>query len=734
MRPFFKKFTYLLAPFMNWNTLRQNGAALLSLVILQIMQFIMLDYTTSYLNDGATFQDSQYWFTLANVFFDIACFSLQAALCQYLSDSFMNDYRKRTFEKLLDKNAFLGTDMVLHFEKELQAIEGATPKAEEGMPLLQLLSTQIKQFSEGAMALLVETTNAIISLITQLYFLCKISNSRIIAICLGFGGVIAFFISLVARKKLAIEEQQTTLETRLSSRTNAIEAHKRHIIALRAQNTELLNIKATLEAQSRFFTTTFWLNFFNYILMCLALIGFPIIVKAITPSWSLLKNDQLQNRALMDVYSLLLLAIVAYLRDLLRVFSTKIPQMLVSMHKLFAFEQRVLTWQKFTAKDKGLEISYSQKDFGLHKLTVAVPPRKYAPEIDSLDEDFATHVKRTRTNDDYIILNQTTLPLESGKTYRLHAPSGSGKSAILSALMNMSPYATGKVCFPCKETEIKLIFQEPFLPPGPTLLDATGPTLLEAICYPSSSADQSLLLVVTDLMRRLGLSQHVRLLNTPQSDWNTLSRGEQQRLMIIRALISTPKPKILLMDEATASVDSSNKAVIERIIKEYLPGTTIIYIDHNPEPESDNTQEGEPQDSLPGLAPSLRARQYRTTSATDVTIAISALTSERESKTQESERPPRPRRGQSSAVQCTIEIPTMPADLSPSRQAPPLFADKVIELSKKSLVQRAPTPYPHFSPYQALRRLPHAVTADVLSPQPLTLLPVEPVSAPRSEQ
>ena len=57
-----------------------------------------------------------------------------------------------------------------------------------------------------------------------------------------------------------------------------------------------------------------------------------------------------------------------------------------------------------------------------------------------------------------------------------------------------------------------------------------------------------------------------------------LSQGQKQLICIARALVA--KPKILLMDEATSSIDQKSDSIVQRVIKKELGGTTVISIAH----------------------------------------------------------------------------------------------------------------------------------------------------------
>jgi putative ATP-binding cassette transporter len=54
--------------------------------------------------------------------------------------------------------------------------------------------------------------------------------------------------------------------------------------------------------------------------------------------------------------------------------------------------------------------------------------------------------------------------------------------------------------------------------------------------------------------------------------------GEQQRLAVARALLA--RPDWLFLDEATAALDEATEAEIYRVIRDKLPGTTVVSIGH----------------------------------------------------------------------------------------------------------------------------------------------------------
>jgi len=169
-----------------------------------------------------------------------------------------------------------------------------------------------------------------------------------------------------------------------------------------------------------------------------------------------------------------------------------------------------------------------------------------------------------------LLLAKTTLMLKQGESVLVTGPSGAGKSTLFRSIAGIWPYWKGRISLPgC--ASLLFLPQRPYLPIG---------TLKYAACYPAVAAEIS-----DDAVRgaldAVGLAQFTMDLAREENWAQLLSGGEQQRLAIARALLN--KPDWLFMDEPTAALPDDAQAALYRLLKEKLPGTTLVSIGHREE-------------------------------------------------------------------------------------------------------------------------------------------------------
>ncbi len=155
---------------------------------------------------------------------------------------------------------------------------------------------------------------------------------------------------------------------------------------------------------------------------------------------------------------------------------------------------------------------------------------------------------------------------KSGATL-VTGPSGSGKSTLFRAIAGIWPFGKGRVDVPAGQSALVLP-QRPYLPLG---------TLRGAVAYPHTVdyfSDEA----IREALRAARLPQLADQLDMVDTWDRRLSGGEQQRLAIARAILA--KPDWLFLDESTAALDEETEAEIYRMLRETLPGTTIVSIGH----------------------------------------------------------------------------------------------------------------------------------------------------------
>lgn len=182
------------------------------------------------------------------------------------------------------------------------------------------------------------------------------------------------------------------------------------------------------------------------------------------------------------------------------------------------------------------------------------------------------------------VLHTINFTLEKGKTYALVGPTGGGKTTTASLMARIFDPTQGNVYLEGRDIrtyssdertrKIGFILQEPFLFVG-TVKDniVCGNELYADI----SNADLEKVLAdahLTDLLGWFdkGLETEVR------SGGDTMSLGQRQLIAFIRAVLR--KPDILILDEATANIDTVTEQLLENILKQLPKETTRVIIAH----------------------------------------------------------------------------------------------------------------------------------------------------------
>ena len=178
-------------------------------------------------------------------------------------------------------------------------------------------------------------------------------------------------------------------------------------------------------------------------------------------------------------------------------------------------------------------------------------------------------------------LKDITFEAKQGEVIALVGPSGSGKTTLLNLLLRFYEVGTGtiaiddtrigEVTLASLRRNIALVPQDTFLFDG---------TILENIGYGCPGASrESIISAARQANAHDFISKMPRGYDTPIGEAGMrLSGGEQQRLSIARALLKDAP--ILVLDEATSSLDTHSEALIQKSLANLMAGRTSFIIAH----------------------------------------------------------------------------------------------------------------------------------------------------------
>ena len=179
------------------------------------------------------------------------------------------------------------------------------------------------------------------------------------------------------------------------------------------------------------------------------------------------------------------------------------------------------------------------------------------------------------------ILHNINFDVRPGQTVALVGPSGAGKSTVIKLLHRFFDASQGSIRL--DEHDIRSLDRKSFLShialvPQETLL--FGGTVKENILYGKLDAtDQEL----EDAAKKANAHDFIVDL---ENGYETivgekgakLSGGERQRIAIARAILKNPK--ILVLDEATSSLDNCSEALIQEAVEKLMEGRTTFIVAH----------------------------------------------------------------------------------------------------------------------------------------------------------
>jgi ATP-binding cassette, subfamily B, bacterial len=179
------------------------------------------------------------------------------------------------------------------------------------------------------------------------------------------------------------------------------------------------------------------------------------------------------------------------------------------------------------------------------------------------------------------VLKSLSLEIPAGQSIAIVGSTGAGKSSLIKLLLRFYDVSGGRITLDAidlralKQSDLRramgLVSQDVFLFHG---------TVLENICYGRPEASPEEVVEAAKLAEA-----HDFIMKFPQGyetivgeRGQKLSGGQRQRLSIARAVLKNPP--ILILDEATSSVDNETEGAIQRSLEKLVVGRTTIMIAH----------------------------------------------------------------------------------------------------------------------------------------------------------
>ncbi|HKO61461.1 MAG TPA: ABC transporter ATP-binding protein [Pyrinomonadaceae bacterium] len=202
-------------------------------------------------------------------------------------------------------------------------------------------------------------------------------------------------------------------------------------------------------------------------------------------------------------------------------------------------------------------------------------------EVETISGDVEFHDVSFEYTDDTPVLRNVSFRAPAGSTTALVGSSGSGKSTLISLVMAFNRPLTGIVTIDGRDlaslrlrdyrNQLGVVLQDNFLFDG---------TIAENIGFSNPHATRD------EIVKASRVAHCEEFINGFADGYDTivgergvkLSGGQRQRVAIARAILA--EPKILILDEATSSLDSESEALIQDGLQNLRRGRTTFVIAH----------------------------------------------------------------------------------------------------------------------------------------------------------
>jgi subfamily B ATP-binding cassette protein MsbA len=209
-----------------------------------------------------------------------------------------------------------------------------------------------------------------------------------------------------------------------------------------------------------------------------------------------------------------------------------------------------------------------------HDAPDAVDINRINGEVEFRDVTFSYNGERP-------ILNHINLQVEAGQTIALVGPSGAGKTTMVNLLTRFYEIKNGEITIdghPISRISLRSLRKQVGLVPQETVI--FGGTVWENIAYGRFDAtDEEVIEAAKNANAHEFIVKMPKGYNTPIGERGMqISGGQRQRLAIARAILKDPR--ILILDEATSSLDTESEALIQEALSNLMKDRTTFVIAH----------------------------------------------------------------------------------------------------------------------------------------------------------
>jgi subfamily B ATP-binding cassette protein MsbA len=226
-------------------------------------------------------------------------------------------------------------------------------------------------------------------------------------------------------------------------------------------------------------------------------------------------------------------------------------------------------------------VAGAERVFGLLDMVPRIVDRPGATEIDAFRDRIVFDKVRFRYDTGDIVLDDIDAEIRAGEVIALVGPSGAGKSTMVDLVPRFYDATEGRVLIDGHDVRdltvaslrglMGIVTQETFL---------FNASIRENIAYGDTRASMERIIEAAH-----AANAHDFIMETPEG-YDTvigdrgvkLSGGQRQRLSIARAIYKNPP--ILILDEATSSLDTESEVLVQHAIENLMAGRTSIVIAH----------------------------------------------------------------------------------------------------------------------------------------------------------